>query len=105
MEKLAIIEKIEESAHHFLHCIRIEYDGTLEAGAIVRKYLNVGKITPEEEHILKCQLADSLKIVGVVLPFVLIPGASILMPVLINVARKHNIALLPAAFNAAEADK
>lgn len=94
-----IIEKIEEGAHHFLHCIRIEYDGTREAGAIVRKYMKEGKITPEEEHILKLQLVDSLKVVGVVVPFVLIPGASILMPILIKVAGKHNIELLPSAFN------
>ncbi len=100
MEKLAIIEKIESGAHHFLHCVRIEYDGTREAGSIVRKYMTEGKISSEEEHTLKLQLVDSLKLVGVVVPFVLIPGASILMPILIRVAGKHNIELLPAAFTA-----
>ena len=100
MEKLLIIEKKQKGAHHFLHCIRLEYDGTREAGAVVRKYMKEGKITPEEEHILKSQLVDSLKVVGVVVPFVLIPGASILIPILIKVAARHNIELLPAAFNA-----
>jgi len=99
MERTIIIEKIEASAHHFLQSIRIEYEGTKEAGAIVRKYMKGEKITAEEEHILKVQLTDSLKIVGIGIPFVLVPGASILMPILIKVAEKHNIELMPSAFN------
>lgn len=99
MEHIRIIEKIEESAHHFLHSIRIEYDGTKEAGLIMRKYIREGSITAEEEHLLKTQMVDLLKMAGVMVPFVLIPGASVLMPILIKVAGKHNIALLPAAFN------
>ena len=79
--------------------MKTEYAGTKEAGAIMRKYMKEGKITAEEEHILKTQMVDSLKIVGVVVPFVLVPGASILMPILIKVAGKHNIELLPSAFN------
>jgi len=99
MEKIKIIEKIEESAHHFLHSIRIEYEGTKEAGSIIYKYVKEGNITEEEELILKTQMVDVLKIAGVGIPFVLIPGASILMPILIKVASKHNIELLPSAFN------
>jgi len=99
MEKIKIIETIESGAHHFLHSIKIEYDDTKEAGKIIEKYMKEGKITPEEEHILKTQLVDSLKMVGVMVPFVLVPGASILMPILIKVADKHHIELLPAAFN------
>jgi len=102
MEKIKIVEKIEESAHHFLHGMKLEYDGTKEAGAVVRKYVKGEHITPEEEHILKTQLMDSLKMAGVMVPFVLIPGASILMPILIKVAGKYNIELLPAAFNTKE---
>ena len=99
MEKMHIIATIEESAHHFLFCVKTEYGNTREAGQIMEKYLREGKITPEEEHILKTQFVDTLKIAGVVVPFVLIPGASILMPILIKVAAKHNIELLPSAFN------
>ncbi len=99
MEHIKIVEKIEEGAHHFLHCIKIEYEGTKEAGSIVEKYMKGEKITTEEEHVLKVQLVDSLKMVGVMVPFVMVPGASILMPILIKVASKHNIELLPSAFN------
>lgn len=98
MRKLKIIEKIETGAHHFLECIKIEYQDTKEAGKIVEKYIREGEISEDEEQVLKQQLVDSLKIVGVVVPFVLVPGASILMPLLIKVASKHNIELLPSAF-------
>ena len=102
MEHIKIIEKIEEGAHHFLHCIKIEYEDTKDAGKIVEKYLKGEKLTPEDEHVLKLQLVDSLKMVGVMVPFVLVPGASIIMPILIKVASKHNIELMPSAFNEKE---
>ena len=99
MEHIKIIETIEVSAHHFLHSMKIEYSNTKESGKIMEKYLKEGKITPEEEQTLKTELIDSLKMVGVVVPFVLLPGASILIPILIKVAEKHNIELMPSAFN------
>jgi hypothetical protein len=99
MEKIHLVAMIEESAHHFLYCIKTEYVSAREAGQIMEKYIKEGKITPEEEHILKTQFVDTLKLAGVVVPFVLVPGASILMPILIKVAARHNIELLPSAFN------
>jgi hypothetical protein len=42
---------------------------------------------------------DSLKIAGIGIPFVLIPGASILMPIIIKVAKEHHIDLVPSAFD------
>lgn len=93
---------IEENAHHFLHGLKIEYSGDKEAVIILQKYIREGKISSEEDHILKTQLMDSLKMIGIGVPFVLIPGASILMPILIKVAGRHNIALMPSAFGKQE---
>jgi hypothetical protein len=89
---------IEEHAHHFLQGIKTEFDGDKEAIVIIRQYIKTGTISTEQDHILKTQLFDSLKIVGIGIPFVLIPGASILMPILIKVAAKHNVELMPSAF-------
>jgi len=96
--KKKIIAKIEAGAHSFILSIKTEAASTKEAGLIIQKYAKEGSITPEEEIILKKQMVDSLKIIGVVIPFVLIPGASILMPILIKIAEKHNIELLPSSF-------
>ncbi len=90
---------IEEHVHHFLENVKTEYDGDKEAAGIIRRYIEDGKITNDDEHVLKTQLMDSLKIVGIGIPFVLIPGASILMPIILRVAAKHNINIMPVAFS------
>lgn len=89
---------LEEHIHHFLLEIKAEYEGDKEAVHIIRKYLKEGQITEQEEKVLKTQLMDSLKIIGIGIPFALIPGTAILMPIIIKVASKHNIQLLPSAF-------
>ena len=91
---------IEENVHHFLKGLRIEGQAEKEAALIICKYIREGKISEEEEHILKTQLSDSFKIIGIGVPFLLIPGASILMPIIVKVASKHNIELMPSAFKA-----
>jgi len=96
MDHTIIIQHIEDCAHHLLISVHKEEANTKETGIIIRKYVETGHITAEEEKALKLQLEDTLKIIGIVVPFVLIPGASIVMPVLIKMAGKHNIDLLPS---------
>ena len=96
MDHHIIIQHIEDTAHHLLISVHKEEANTKETGVIIRKYMATGHISPEEEKALKLQLADTIKIAGIVVPFVLIPGASIVMPILIKVAGKHNIDLLPS---------
>lgn len=103
MEK--IINKIEENIHIFILNIKQQASNTKEAGLVIEKFILEGEITDEEEKILQTQLWDSLKIVGVVIPFVLIPGASLLLPLIIKVAKKNNIELLPTAFQEKEKSK
>ncbi len=95
---MEIITILESHMHHFLHDLKTEAKGEREAAHIIVKYIREGNITAEEDHILKTQVMDSLKILGIGVPFVLIPGASVLMPILIKVASKHNIELMPSAF-------
>ncbi len=90
---------IEEQAHHFLVGLKTEGGGEKEAAKVIRKYLKGEQISAEEEHILRTQLVDTLKILGIGVPFVLIPGASIVMPILIKVAERHNIELMPSGFS------
>lgn len=94
---------LEEHAHHFLQGLKTEYGDDKEALFIIRQYLSTGSISAEQEHLLKTQLYDTLKLAGIGIPFVLLPGASILMPILIKVAARHHIALMPSVFT--EQDK
>ena len=96
MDHHIIVKHIEDSAHHFLISVHKEEANTKEAGVIIKKYIQTGVITEEEERILRVQMADTVKIIGIVVPFVLIPGASVIIPILIKVAGKHNINLMPS---------
>jgi len=89
---------IEEHAHHFLQGLKTEYGDDKEALLIIRQYIATGSVTAAQDHILKTQLDDTLKLLGIGIPFVLIPGASILMPLLIKVAARHHIELMPSVF-------
>jgi hypothetical protein len=97
MEK-KILKKIEIESKLFLENVKEQAENTKEAGEVIRKYMSGQDLSKEDEEILKTQLVDWLKIVGVVVPFVLIPGASILMPFLIKIAEKHKIEIMPTAF-------
>lgn len=90
---------IEAQAHHFLKGLVIEFGDDRDALLVIRQYMVTGSINAAQEHLLKTQLADTLKIVGIGIPFILIPGASVLMPILLKVASKHHIDLLPAPFS------
>ena len=95
---IAILKKIETEIKLFLENVKEQAENTEEAGGVIKKYLSGKELNDEDEEILKTQLFDWLKIFGVVIPFVLIPGASILMPFIIKVAKKYNIELMPSAF-------
>lgn len=96
MDITLVKQHVESAAHHLLTSAQKEEANTKLSIVIVRKYISTGALTEEEEHALKTELSDALKILGIAVPFVLIPGASIVMPIIIKVAEKHNINLLPS---------
>jgi|GEM_PF-1140244 len=71
---------------------------TQVASKIMVRYMRDGEISKDEEKELKSQLADIFKAVGLGIPFVLIPGASLILPLLVKIAQKRGIQLLPTAF-------
>lgn len=71
---------------------------TKEAAQIVAKYAKGEEITEEENKALKEQFYDVLKVAGIGIPFALIPGASILLPLIITFAKKKNVNILPSSF-------
>ncbi len=71
---------------------------TKEAAQIVAKYAKGEEITEEENKALREQFYDVLKVAGIGIPFALIPGASILLPLLVTFAKKKNINILPSSF-------
>ena len=96
MDHQVIIQYIEDGAHHFILSMHKEGANTKATAAVIKKYVETGQISHEEEQLLKLQMADTLKIIGIGVPFVLIPGASIIIPILVKIAGKHNINLMPS---------
>jgi uncharacterized membrane protein YukC len=94
-----MIKKIEHALKDFAHKMGTEAEETREATAILRKHLGGHELTAEEKKKLREQTYDILKGVGIGLPFMLIPGASIILPLIIAVAKKHGINLMPSSFS------
>lgn len=90
--------KAAEVMKTFVSKMGTEAKETHEASKVVVKFLKEGKVSKEEEHELKTQIYDLFKIAGIGVPFVLIPGSTLLMPFLIKLANKKGIELLPSAF-------
>jgi hypothetical protein len=95
-------EKATVAFKGFIHNIGTEAKETKEASKVVVKFLKEGKVTKEEEKELKTQVYDLLKMMGIGVPFFLIPGSTLLLPFLIKLADKKGISLLPSAFNKKE---
>ena len=90
--------KATEVMKSFVSKMGAEAKETHEASKIVVKFLKEGKVSKEEEHELKTQIYDLFKIAGIGIPFMLIPGSTLLMPFLIKLANKKGVDLLPSAF-------
>lgn len=82
----------------FLKKAQQEIGETKEAGIILKKYASGHKLTKNEKKLIKLQTYDILKSVGIGVPFALIPGSAILLPIIIRFAKKRGIHVLPSAF-------
>jgi len=71
---------------------------TKNAALIIAKFSRGETLTEAEEKELKEQFQDVLKIVGIGVPFALIPGASVFLPLIIYYTKKKGINLLPSSF-------
>jgi len=89
----------------FFKNLNNEAKETRDAGKIVYKFLKTGKLSTAEEKELKLQFYDLLKVMGVGVPFVMIPGASILIPFLIRIAEKLGRDIIPSSFKKETGDK
>ena len=83
---------------HFLVGIKNEADDTQETSLIIYKFISQQKITKKDEKHLKNQVYDIFKILGIGVPFMIIPGATLLIPFIIKIAEKKGIDLVPSNF-------
>lgn len=72
---------------------------TRKASKILVKFIAEGKVSKEEEKELKTQVYDLFKMVGIGIPFFMIPGSSLLLPFLIKISLKYGVNILPTSFD------
>jgi len=86
----------------FFNNLRKEASETKQASYLVVKYLKEGKLSKKEEKELKLQFYDVLKIMGVGIPFFMIPGSTVLVPFLVKLSRKFRLDIIPTSFKKEE---
>ena len=91
--------KVSHALDAFFYGLKTGAKDTKTTTGIIQKYiLHSGDITKEDEKFLKLYVYDMLKIAGIGIPFILLPGASIIIPFILKAAEKRNIDLMPSNF-------
>jgi hypothetical protein len=92
------IDKLSLVILDFLIKLKKEGDKTSEAAIILSRYAKGEKISPEDTDKFRNQMIDVIKMLGIGIPFVVIPGSTLLLPIVASVAKKYNIDILPSSF-------
>ncbi len=91
-------KKIKDGIRNFLEKINQEGKEYNEISQIIQSFIRTGKISKEDSKKVSEQLLDTLKMGGAA-GLWLVPGGSVLLIILIKLAEKWGINLLPSAFN------
>ena len=91
-------DKTVKAFDFFMDGIKNEATDSKETRRILIHYIAKQKITKEEELHLKTRVYDILKKLGIGVPFMLIPGATLLIPFILKIAEKRGIDLYPSNF-------
>jgi hypothetical protein len=97
-------KKTSKALFRFAKDLSNEAKETKEASLLVVKFLKEGKISADEEKELRTQVYDLFKMMGIGIPFVLIPGSTLLLPFLLRISKRFGINLLPTSFTHTEDD-
>lgn len=98
------MKKFKKEIKIFAGKIANEAKETQEAASLVKKHLSGTPLTEEEEKILRQQFYDILKMTGIGVPFFIIPGASVILTVIVVYFKKKNINILPSSFDDKDKD-
>lgn len=91
-------EKVTEGVKLFFQNIKNHSKDTALASKHLKKLKNGEKLNKQELDDIKKQFIDNLKLVGVVIPSIFLPGGSIVLYLLIKLSSKFNFEILPTNF-------
>jgi hypothetical protein len=87
-----------EAIIKFVDNLKEESAETHEAFKILIKYAKEKKVSVEEEKFFREQFIDVIKSLGIGIPFAIIPGSALLLPLVLKIAEKYKIDILPSSF-------
>ena len=82
----------------FMDGIKNEATDSKETRRILIQYVAKQQLSKDEELHLKTRVYDVLKKLGIGVPFILIPGATVLIPFILRAVEKKGINLYPNNF-------
>lgn len=83
-------------AKMFFDIVQKEYGDTKDLMPILRKFISGATLSPREKVMFQKQMKDTLKLLGLgAIAAIPIPGTMLLIPVVVQLAKKFNINLLP----------
>jgi len=92
------MKKLNLAIVDFLKRLKQEGNETSEAAIILARYAKGEKVSKEDMEKFRAQMIDVIKVLGIGVPFAIIPGSSLLLPLVIAIAKKYNIDILPSSF-------
>lgn len=86
----------QEQGSLFFDILKKEYGDTKDLLPIIQKFIKTGTLSEREKVMFQKQFKDTMKLLGLgAFAAIPIPGTMLLIPVVINLAKKFNINLLP----------
>ena len=80
----------------FFNILKKEYGDTKDLLPLIRKFIKTKTLSKNEKEIFQKQIKDNLKLLGLgAIAAIPIPGTMLLIPVIVQLAKKFNINLLP----------
>lgn len=91
-----LLNMSQQQTDMFFDTIKKEYGDTKDLLPIIQKYIKTRKLTASEKSIFQKQMKDNAKLLGLgAIAAIPIPGTMLMIPVIIQLAKKFNINLLP----------
>ena len=92
------VNRLNDVILDFLRRLKKEGMETSEAANILSRYARGENISKEDTEKFRNQMIDVIKVLGIGIPFTIIPGSSLLLPLVLSIAKKYNIDIIPSSF-------
>ena len=91
-----LLNMSEEQSRMFFTILKKEYGDTKDLLPIIQKFVRSKTLSEKEKAVFQKQMKDTMKLLGLgAIAAIPIPGTMLLIPIIIQTAKKFNINLLP----------